>query len=347
MPSPPAAACSTSPAAPATCASTSPPPACSPISIDLSLGMLRADRSGAPRVQADVLRLPMADGTVDGVTCGFALRNLVELPAFFAELARVVRPGGRIALLDVGVPRNRLVRLGHGIYFGRIVPRVGGWLSDPAAYRYLPRSVAYLPPSGRDGRAIASRRVRRRDPPGVHARRGPAARRHARRSSRTGLMRAVTRRADDATRALDLNDVARGDGFLFVRDGVGFAGRGVAARVAVDGVPAVLGAIDHVDETGFDGARSGVGPVALGWVPFAPGGAGEARGARRSSSARAPTARAGSPASTTPSRHWRRRRRRWRRPTPTRSSRSRPSSGTSTPSSRPATRRAPGGSSRR
>ena len=70
-------------------------------------------------------------------------------------------------------------------------------------------------------------------------------------------MRAVTRRADDATRALDLNDVARGDGFLFVRDGVGFAGRGVAARVAVDGVPAVLGAIDHVDETGFDGARSG------------------------------------------------------------------------------------------
>ena len=118
-----------------------------PISIDLSLGMLRADRSGAPRVQADVLRLPMADGTVDGVTCGFALRNLVELPAFFAELARVVRPGGRIALLDVGVPRNRLVRLGHGLYFGHIVPRVGGWLSDPAAYRYLPRSVAYLPPS--------------------------------------------------------------------------------------------------------------------------------------------------------------------------------------------------------
>jgi isochorismate synthase len=89
-------------------------------------------------------------------------------------------------------------------------------------------------------------------------------------------MRAVTRRADDATRALDLNDVARGDGFLFVRDGVGFAGRGVAARVAVDDVPAVLGAIDHVDETGFDGAGCGVGPVALGWVPFAPGGAGDA-----------------------------------------------------------------------
>lgn len=116
-----------------------------PISVDLSFGMLAADRSGAPRVQADILRLPVPDAAVDGVTCGFALRNLVELPAFFAELGRVVRPGGRIALLDVGVPRNRVVRWGNGIYFGKVVPRIGGWLSDPAAYRYLPKSVAYLP----------------------------------------------------------------------------------------------------------------------------------------------------------------------------------------------------------
>ena len=79
------------------------------------------------------------------MTCGFALRNLVDLAPFFDELGRVVRPGGRIALLDVGVPRNRLVRWGHGVYFGKVVPRIGGWLSDPAAYRYLPRSVAYLP----------------------------------------------------------------------------------------------------------------------------------------------------------------------------------------------------------
>jgi demethylmenaquinone methyltransferase/2-methoxy-6-polyprenyl-1,4-benzoquinol methylase len=116
-----------------------------PISIDLSFGMLAADRSGAPRAQADILRLPMPDASVDGVTCGFALRNLVDLSAFFAELARVVRPGGRIALLDVGVPHNRLIRFGNGIYFGKLVPRIGGLLSDPAAYRYLPRSVAYLP----------------------------------------------------------------------------------------------------------------------------------------------------------------------------------------------------------
>lgn len=116
-----------------------------PVSMDLSFGMLAADRSGAPRVQADILRLPVPDAAVDGVTCGFALRNLVDLEQFFVELARVVRPGGRIALLDVGVPRNRLIRFGNSIYFGRIVPRIGALLSDGAAYRYLPKSVAYLP----------------------------------------------------------------------------------------------------------------------------------------------------------------------------------------------------------
>ena len=116
-----------------------------PVSVDFSFGMLAADRSGAPRVQADILRLPVPDASVDGVTCGFALRNLVDLPSFFAELGRVVRPGGRIALLDVGVPKNRLIRWGHGFYFGRVVPRIGALLSNAAAYRYLPKSVAYLP----------------------------------------------------------------------------------------------------------------------------------------------------------------------------------------------------------
>jgi demethylmenaquinone methyltransferase / 2-methoxy-6-polyprenyl-1,4-benzoquinol methylase len=117
----------------------------SSVSMDLSFGMLSADRSGSPRVQTDILRLPVPDGSVDGVMCGFALRNLVDLPTFFNELGRVVRPGGRIALLDVSVPKNRVVRWGNGIYFGKIVPKIGAALSDGPAYAYLPKSVAYLP----------------------------------------------------------------------------------------------------------------------------------------------------------------------------------------------------------
>ncbi len=117
-----------------------------PIAFDFSFGMLAADRSASPRVQADILRLPLPDHAVDGATCGFALRNLRDLPTFFAELARVVRAGGRIALLDVGIPHNRFVRWGNNIYFGKVVPKIGALLSDGAAYRYLPKSVAYLPP---------------------------------------------------------------------------------------------------------------------------------------------------------------------------------------------------------
>jgi demethylmenaquinone methyltransferase/2-methoxy-6-polyprenyl-1,4-benzoquinol methylase len=116
-----------------------------PVGVDLSFGMLAAARTDAPLLQGDALRLPVRAGSVDGVTCGFALRNLVELAPFFAELARVLRPGGRIALLEVDTPPNRLMRWGHGVYFGKVVPFIGGMISDASAYRYLPRSVAYLP----------------------------------------------------------------------------------------------------------------------------------------------------------------------------------------------------------
>ena len=116
-----------------------------PVSMDLSYGMLANDRSGAPRAQADILRLPVPDASVDGIICGFALRNLVSLDEFFAECARVIRPNGRIALLDVGVPHNPVIRFGNNIYFGKVVPRIGALLSDGPAYRYLPKSVAYLP----------------------------------------------------------------------------------------------------------------------------------------------------------------------------------------------------------
>ncbi len=116
-----------------------------PIGFDLSFGMLANARTGAPLAEADILRLPLPDASLDGITCGFALRNLVELGGFFTELGRVVRPGGRIAILEVAQPPNPVLRWGHGIYFGKVVPMVGGLLSDPGAYRYLPKSVAYLP----------------------------------------------------------------------------------------------------------------------------------------------------------------------------------------------------------
>jgi isochorismate synthase len=88
-------------------------------------------------------------------------------------------------------------------------------------------------------------------------------------------MRAITRPADDAVSALDLNDIARDDGFLFVRNGTGIAGRGVAARIAVEAGPAFLASIEHVDESGGACIGPGAGPLGIGWVPFTPGAPGE------------------------------------------------------------------------
>lgn len=115
------------------------------IGFDFSHGMLRAARTEAPLVEADILRLPVSDALADGATCGFALRNVVSLAAFVTELARVVRPGGRISLLETAEPDGRLRRLGHRLYFRRVVPAIGAVLSNGDAYAYLPRSTAYLP----------------------------------------------------------------------------------------------------------------------------------------------------------------------------------------------------------
>ena len=117
-----------------------------PIGIDVSYGMLAAARTSSPLIQCDGLQLPFADASVDGITCGFALRNVTDLDALFVELARVTKPGGRIALLDAAQPENKIVGFGHNLWFNRVVPRIGATFSDKAAYSYLPKSLAYLPP---------------------------------------------------------------------------------------------------------------------------------------------------------------------------------------------------------
>jgi len=120
------------------------------VGADFAGQMLRAARArGVPAefVKADAAALPMSDASVDVVTCGFALRNFVSLPEVFAEVARILKPGGRFAFIEVDRPASAFVRVGHSLYFDRFVPLLGGLLSDRAAYRYLPESTAYLPPA--------------------------------------------------------------------------------------------------------------------------------------------------------------------------------------------------------
>jgi demethylmenaquinone methyltransferase/2-methoxy-6-polyprenyl-1,4-benzoquinol methylase len=112
---------------------------------DLSAGMLARRHEPFPAVQADAARLPFVDGSLDGILCGYALRNFTDLPGALGEAARVLRPGGRLAVLEVAAPAPGLLRRGFDIWFGRCVPAIGALLSDAAAYQYLPRSTAYLP----------------------------------------------------------------------------------------------------------------------------------------------------------------------------------------------------------
>ena len=129
------------------------------VGVDRSAGMLAAAQASsalrAPLVRGDGLALPFRAGALDGIVCGFALRNFAALGPALGECARVLRPGGRLALLEVDAPSQPLLRLGHRIWFGTVVPFVGGLVAArsgapreraTAAYRYLPASVAYLPP---------------------------------------------------------------------------------------------------------------------------------------------------------------------------------------------------------
>lgn len=118
------------------------------VGVDFARQMLsgaNARNAALPLVQGDGAALPFATASATVLTCGFALRNFVSLPEVLAEMARVLAPGGRLALVEVDRPDNRFVRFGHSLYFDRIVPRLGALFSDRDAYAYLPQSTSYLP----------------------------------------------------------------------------------------------------------------------------------------------------------------------------------------------------------
>lgn len=119
------------------------------VGVDFAIQMLRQARMrglGFASVQGDGEWLPFRSASVDVVTCGFALRNFVSLDAVMREVARILKPGGRVVLIDVDRPSWGPLRAAHSLYFDRLVPLIGGIVSDRAAYRYLPQSTAYLPP---------------------------------------------------------------------------------------------------------------------------------------------------------------------------------------------------------
>jgi demethylmenaquinone methyltransferase/2-methoxy-6-polyprenyl-1,4-benzoquinol methylase len=115
------------------------------VGLDFSSGMLRAAHTNAALVRGDAMHLPFANASFDAITCGFGLRNFVAIAPVLKECARILKPAGRVAMLEVAEPSNRIVRVGHGVWFRHVVPFMGGLLSDKAAYRYLPASTAYLP----------------------------------------------------------------------------------------------------------------------------------------------------------------------------------------------------------
>ncbi|MGD2069065.1 MAG: class I SAM-dependent methyltransferase [Gemmatimonadota bacterium] len=109
-------------------------------------GLDKLDGASVAPVCGDSLELPFRDASFDGATVGFGVRNLSDLQAGLGELARVIRPGGRLVILEFTVPPNRVVRALYMFYFLRVLPLVGRVVSGhPWAYTYLPKSVREFP----------------------------------------------------------------------------------------------------------------------------------------------------------------------------------------------------------
>jgi demethylmenaquinone methyltransferase/2-methoxy-6-polyprenyl-1,4-benzoquinol methylase len=116
----------------------------------LRLGLDKVSRRGLARrirlVRGDAMRIPLADASVDAATVAFGIRNVERPEDAYADVFRVLRPGGRFAILEFGVPRLPGIRQGYLFYFRHILPRIGSIVSGhDSAYAYLPASVGSFP----------------------------------------------------------------------------------------------------------------------------------------------------------------------------------------------------------
>lgn len=119
------------------------------VGADFVVPMLRlglGKRAGLSAVGADALELPFASESFDGCTIGFGVRNLADLDAGLREIARVLRPGGRVVILELATPTIWPIRPLFLMYFRRVLPRIGRLVSKhTTAYSYLPASVSEFP----------------------------------------------------------------------------------------------------------------------------------------------------------------------------------------------------------
>jgi demethylmenaquinone methyltransferase/2-methoxy-6-polyprenyl-1,4-benzoquinol methylase len=121
------------------------------IGADFAVPMLQAGVGKAPAsslapVAADAQQLPLADGSMQGATVAFGIRNVASLDRALAEVYRVLAPGARFVILEFTTPRSATVRTLYQLYFHHVLPFIGGVISGHhTAYRYLPRSVAHFP----------------------------------------------------------------------------------------------------------------------------------------------------------------------------------------------------------
>jgi demethylmenaquinone methyltransferase / 2-methoxy-6-polyprenyl-1,4-benzoquinol methylase len=127
-------------------------PAGEVVGVDISEGMLALAREKAPEIRFEhgsALDLPYANGEFAAATTGFAARNFSDLRRGLAEMRRVVRPGGRVVVLDFTTPTRPPLSWFFQLWFDRIVPLLGRFSDDPDAYNYLPNSVKRFPPPER------------------------------------------------------------------------------------------------------------------------------------------------------------------------------------------------------